>query len=193
MKTYLKAYNLILCLSWSALLIWYIYSGFELDKTGMLLLNFSQGAAVLEILHAVLKWVSSPVATTTIQVFSRIFVLALINLLAADEYFVIGGVTGVHLIMFAWSITEIIRYGYYFTVLIGNESPTLLKLRYTTFIILYPTGLAGELLIVYSWTKKDGFHLDAQDIAFGVIVLMYVIFFPKMYMHMWSQRKKKLA
>lgn len=193
MKGYLKSYNIILCLGWAALLVWYLAKGLKFDDTALLLLNVFQGLAILEIFHALLKWVSSPVMTTVIQVSSRLFVLVLINLLGSDEYFSIAGVNGLHLIMFAWSITEVIRYGFYFTGLIDNESKLLLTLRYTTFIFLYPMGVTGELLIVYSWMKKDGLNWDVQDIVFCGIVLLYVIFFPKMYMHMWSQRKKKLA
>lgn len=193
MKIYLKAYNLILCLSWSALLIWYVYNGFELDKTGMLLLNFSQVAAILEIFHALFKWVSSPIVTTVVQVFSRLFILVLVNLLLPGEYFEVFGISGLPLIIFAWCITEIIRYGYYFTTLNNNESKALLQLRYTTFIVLYPMGVTGELLIAFSWMNKDGLHWDLTDIVFAGIFILYLIFFPKLYMHMWSQRRKKLA
>lgn len=193
MKGYLKSYNLILCLGWAVMLVLYLANGLFFDDTTLLFLNIFQGLAILEIFHTLLKWVSSPVMTTVIQVSSRIFVLVLINLLASDQYISIAGVTGFHLIMLAWSITEIIRYGFYFTGLIGNESKLLLTLRYTTFIFLYPMGVTGELLIVFSWMNKDGLKWDIQDIVFAGITLLYVIFFPKMYMHMWSQRKKKLA
>lgn len=192
MKGYLKSYNLILCLGWAAMLIWYLAHDLQFNDTTMLFLNIFQGLAILEIFHALLKWVSSPVVTTVIQVSSRIFVLVLINLLNPDEYIHIAGVNGLHLIMLAWSITEIIRYGFYFTGLIGKESKLLLTLRYTTFIFLYPMGVTGELLIVFSWMNRDGLKWDIQDIVFAAITLLYVVFFPKMYLHMWSQRKKKL-
>ncbi len=192
MKGYLKSYNIILCLGWTAMLLWYLANGLVFDDTTLLMLNIFQGLAILEIFHALLKWVSSPVTTTVIQISSRIFVLVLINFLASDQYINILGITGLHLIMIAWSITEVIRYGFYFTSLIANESKLLLTLRYTTFIFLYPMGVAGELLIVFSWMKKDGLNWDIIDIAFAGITLLYVVFFPKMYIYMWNQRKKKL-
>jgi len=192
MKSYLKLYNLILAIGWSFLLIWYIIHGFKLDNFGLILINVCQGAAMLEILHSALKWVSSPIVTTFIQVFSRIFVLVLIDILGNTPYFSIAGINGLHLVMLAWTITEIVRYSFYFSGLLEKESRFLLFCRYTFFILLYPMGVAGELLIVYTWLNGFGLGLNLPGIAFGIIVLTYIIFFPKMYLYMWKQRKTKL-
>src|SRR5688500_12333936 len=120
-QKYLLAYNLLLALGWAFFFIREIALGFPMDATSLLLLNICQGAAALEILHAALKWVNSPVFTTFIQVFSRIFVLVWINLLPPDALIEIGGVNGVVLVTIAWSITEIIRYSFYFFTLLGKE------------------------------------------------------------------------
>lgn len=192
MKTYLKLYNLALAIGWAALLILYIINGCKLDQVGLVLLNICQFAAVLEIIHAALKIVSSPVVTTIKQLGSRFMVVVLIDLLKSEEYINVGGVTGLHLIMFAWGITETVRYSFYFSGLIGKEVKTLVFLRYTLFLVLYPMGVAGELLIILSWMQKDGFTFSVNDVIFGIIFLSYFVFFPGMFGHMLSQRRKKL-
>ena len=193
MKNYLKAYNLFLALGWAALLLHFMYYDFQLDNIGLLLLNICQGAAILEVVHAILKWVSSPIVTTAIQVASRVFILVLINLIGFEGYFTIWGINGLHLIMVAWSITEIVRYSLYLLNLLEKESKVLLFCRYTFFIVLYPAGVAGELLIIYSYLMPFEFSLNIPTASFATLVLIYLIFFPKLYLHMWAQRKKKLA
>ncbi len=192
MKTYLKLYNLTLAIGWTALLLLYIINGGKLDSVGLILLNICQFAAVLEIIHAALKIVSSPVVTTIKQLGSRFMVVVLIDLLKSEEYINVAGITGLHLIMFAWGITEIVRYSFYFSGLVGKEIKILVFLRYTLFLVLYPMGVTGELLIILSWMKKDGFTFSASDVVFGIIFLSYFVFFPGMFGHMLSQRKKKL-
>ena len=76
---------------------------------------------------------------------------------------------GFTMMSLAWSITEVIRYSFYAFGLIGNTPYIILFLRYvintyihtyihtcihtydsyTLFIILYPIGVTGELLLVY--------------------------------------------
>ena len=192
MKTYLKLYNLTLAIGWTALLLLYIINGCKLDEVGLVLLNICQFAAVLEIIHAAMKIVSSPVVTTIKQLGSRFMVVVLIDLLKSEEYINLAGITGLHLIMFAWGITEIVRYSFYFSGLIGKEVKILVFLRYTLFLLLYPMGVTGELLIIYSWMAKDGFTFSVNDVVFGIIFLSYFVFFPGMFGHMLSQRKKKL-
>jgi hypothetical protein len=192
MKTYLKLYNLLLGIGWAVLLVSYLLNGCELSHFDLILLNICQFAAVLEIINAALKIVSSPVMTTIKQLGSRFMVVILIDMLKAEEYISVGGITGLHLVLFAWGITEIVRYSFYFTGLIEKEIKLLVFLRYTLFLVLYPAGVTGELLIIFSWMKKDGLTFSVSDIIFGIIFLSYFIFFPGMFGHMLSQRKKKL-
>lgn len=192
-QKYLLAYNLLLAIGWAVFFIREIALGFPMDSISLILLNICQGAAALEILHAALKWVSSPVFTTFIQVFSRIFVLVWINLLPKDVLIEIGGVNGVVLVTIAWSITEIIRYSFYFCSLLGKEVYPLTWMRYTFFIGLYPLGVTGEWLILLSILKLHGWALNPMTIFIGIILLTYIPFFPKLYMYMWGQRKKKIV
>lgn len=192
-QQYLLAYNLALAFGWALFLLLQLLNGFELSAASLLLLNTCQAAAALEILHAALKWVSSPVFTTFIQVFSRIFVLIWINLLPADSLITVLGMNGVMLVTVVWSLTEIIRYSLYFFTLLQKEIKWLIYLRYTLFIVLYPLGVTGEWLILLSVLKQNAWAFTLINIFIGIILLTYFPFFPKLYLYMWTQRKKKLG
>lgn len=51
--------------------------------------------------------------------------------------------------MFAWSVTEVIRYSFYALKEVGSVPAVLTWLRYTTFIVLYPIGVSSELAMVW--------------------------------------------
>lgn len=51
--------------------------------------------------------------------------------------------------LLAWSITEIIRYSYFVTNLRGGVPSFLTWLRYNTFYVLYPVGIASEMLLIF--------------------------------------------
>lgn len=80
-----------------------------------------QNAAVLEIVHAVLGIVRSNAFVTTQQVFSR--VLMVCGVLVATEQ--ARNSYGLPLALLAWSVTEIIRYGFY-TLNLVNAVPSIL-------------------------------------------------------------------
>jgi very-long-chain (3R)-3-hydroxyacyl-CoA dehydratase len=58
------------------------------------------------------------------------------------------------LMVFCWSVTEIIRYLYFALLnplVMGKQTPDMLTfLRYSTFLVLYPAGVAGEVGVIYS-------------------------------------------
>ena len=164
-------------------------------------LLFFQTCAVLEIIHAMLGMVKSNVTLTFLQVFSRVGIV----------WGVIQPIPEVHdqvgftMLLVAWTITEIIRYLFYTFMLMGITPIVLQWLRYTLFIILYPLGVTGELLSIYyslvpirnsglysfSLPNIFNFSIDYYLVLMGTIPL-YVIFFPQLYFHMFSQRKKVL-
>ena len=47
--------------------------------------------------------------------------------------------------VFAWSITEVVRYLFYALNLLGVEVYPVKWLRYSMFVVLYPLGVAGEV------------------------------------------------
>ncbi len=192
-KKYLITYNFLLAIGWSALLGYWLLNGRVLDRGGWGLLTVCQLAAALEVMHAGLNWVKTPVFTCLIQVSSRIFVLLLMLFLPGADLLSFVGLDGIALILIAWSITEIVRYSYYFANLIERPWSVLTYLRYTLFLVLYPLGVTGEVLIIVAAilaVKKVSVLLA---IALGLVLLSYVYFFPKMYQYMLGQRKLKLV
>jgi very-long-chain (3R)-3-hydroxyacyl-CoA dehydratase len=210
LKGYLILFNAILAAGWA-------YVGYlgtmkflsgEPVKTFPLLwgaveipLKIFQTAAVMEVVHAAVRIVPSNVFLTLFQVLSRIFALwGVLNISSPSQTCL-----GVPLLLFAWTITEIIRYSYYVLHLVGF-SKLIEWFRYTLFIVLYPIGVTGELICIYyalsfvrersMWSIKmpNAFNLtfDYQYFLIGVM-LMYIPFFPQLYCHMFAQRKKVLG
>lgn len=204
-KSYLFLYNFAQVLGWSYLLylIGKYYTSTSKDDTlwdtVKITVIIFQNAAVLEIFHAALKFVQSNVMITTFQVFSRVMAVCgvLIPFQSSQECF------GLPLLLVAWTITEIIRYSYYAINIIGSVPYFIIWSRYTLFIVLYPIGVTGELLALYAaqdvvsrskqWTVEMPNNLN---FTFGYryfllfVMFMYIPVFPKMYLHMFSQRKK---
>lgn len=154
--------------------------------------KYTQTLAVLEVMHAALGWVRSPVITTASQVASRAYTvwgvveavpqvsgsaqgITCESILRAQAltWVVAGSFSGAARLqlglwsallttpqthssplfttmLLAWSLTEVVRYTYYFTSLLSIRLPFLDWLRYTTFYPLYPLGAASEAFIAFS-------------------------------------------
>jgi len=207
-KTYLVAYNTIQTLGWSFLLFQmatHLLSGGEVstlyENTKLSLQIFQTGAA-LEIFHAIFGLVRSSVQVTTQQVFSRVYVVWAILYMCPTSQLSIG----FPLLLFAWTITEIIRYSMYAVSLVGNPPFFLTWLRYTFFIIAYPVGVSGELICMYTALlqamQQDILSVQLPNmlnVTFSFpllilgIMLAYIPLFPPMYFYMFGQRKKVLG
>ncbi|WWC73418.1 uncharacterized protein I206_107385 [Kwoniella pini CBS 10737] len=108
--------------------------------------KYTQSLAILEIIHTIFGFVKSPIGTVFSQVFSRIYTV----------WGVVEAVPEVShnsplftTMLFAWSLTETIRYTYYFLNLLNIQSKILNWLRYTTFIPLYPIGASSEAFLSF--------------------------------------------
>ncbi|RXW14302.1 hypothetical protein EST38_g11548 [Candolleomyces aberdarensis] len=162
---------------------------------------FVQSFAALEVLHAALGWVRSPVPTTAMQVASRLFLV----------WGIMAQFTGVRTnalfasMVFAWSFTEVIRYTFYALNLLGYNPPFLLWLRYTTFYILYPLGAGSEAFLMY-FTLPDAAPITlahsiptltgAWSLGDYGRAILFTIWWPGlyfMYTYMISQRRKVLG
>lgn len=80
-----------------------------------------------QIIHAAIGLVPSNVIITIFQVFSRVMVVVGVILATPDSY--AAASPGLPLALIAWSITEIIRYFYYFANLTGIVPHILVWLR----------------------------------------------------------------
>ncbi|KAL3281215.1 hypothetical protein HHI36_004429 [Cryptolaemus montrouzieri] len=206
-KAYLIGYNAAQTLGWTFLLyqlICYYTAPSEksLYDTVKYTVIIFQNAAVLEVVHAFLRIVSSNPIVTVQQISSRVILVCGVLMVtqAARE------TIGLSLALIAWSITEVIRYGNYTFALLGFVPYFLKWLRYSTFIVLYPIGVTGELLCLYAAQleiQKTGLWSVRMPNSFNFIfnyqhflvltMLMYIPFFPQLYLHMFSLRKKVLG
>jgi len=206
-KPYLALYNASQAAGWSFLLYQTVVHLVTTGPAGLypatrLTLQVFQTGAVLEIVHAATGLVRSPVMVTVQQVFSRVYVTWAILALCPPSQASLG----FPLLLFAWTITEIIRYSMYAINLFSSPPYFLTWLRYTFFIIAYPVGVTGELLASYSamlYSSEKGllsitlpnslnFTFSFPLLILG-IMLMYIPLFPPMYLHMFAQRKKVLS
>ncbi|XP_064018357.1 very-long-chain (3R)-3-hydroxyacyl-CoA dehydratase 1 isoform X1 [Pogoniulus pusillus] len=162
-------------------------------------LKFFQTFALLEVVHCAV--VRTSVLVTGVQVSSRIFMVWFI----AHSIKQIQNEESVVLFLVVWTVTEITRYSFY-TFNLLNHLPYFIKwARYNFFIVLYPAGVAGELLTIYAalpYVKKTGmFSLrlpNKYNVSFDyyyfliIVMFSYVPLFPQLYFHMLRQRRRVL-
>ncbi|EXC14618.1 hypothetical protein L484_008537 [Morus notabilis] len=105
------------------------------------------------------------------------------------------------------AVLEIIRYSFFgMKEALGSAPSWLMWLRYSTFLVLYPTGIASEVGLIYvalpyiqksekyciRMPNKWNFSFDyfyAALLVFGI----YVPGGPHMYSYMLKQRKRALS
>ncbi len=87
----------------------------------------------------------APVPTTALQVASRILLVWFI----VQPFPFLAMSAAYSSMLFAWSVTEVIRYSY-FTLSLSGLLPVFLSwLRYNTFYVLYPLGISSECWLIY--------------------------------------------
>ena len=50
----------------------------------------------------------------------------------------------------SWALTEVVRYAFYACALLGAEPRALVRLRYTLFYALYPSGAGSEAFLIFA-------------------------------------------
>ncbi|KAJ4461374.1 putative tyrosine phosphatase [Paratrimastix pyriformis] len=156
---------------------------------------------LLEIVHPILGLVRSSPGTIAIQVCSRCYITFLICTLVPES----TAWWAFPMMVFSWTITEIIRYTYFITEALQVTPRWLTFIRYSTFLVLYPTGAGGEWLCAFKalpWLpERDPFAIslpNALNASFStafltkVMLVLYIGGLPYMYGHMLSQRAKHL-
>ncbi|XP_028663915.1 very-long-chain (3R)-3-hydroxyacyl-CoA dehydratase 2 [Erpetoichthys calabaricus] len=205
---YLVIYNVVMTAGWLVIAVGlvraYLAKGshhglyYSIEKP----LKFFQTGALLEILHCAVGIVPSSVVLTGFQVMSRVFLTWAVTHSVKE----VQNEDSVLLFVVAWTVTEIIRYSFY-TFSLLNHLPYLIKwARYTLFIVLYPMGVAGELLTIHAalpYVQKTGLYSvklpNKLNFSFDyytfltLVMISYIPIFPQLYFHMLRQRKKVLA
>lgn len=193
MLGFLPLYNLVSAACWFYILFLviseYPYIGqpqFFMETKD--LVTYIQCGAIIEVFNSLLGLVRSSVITTAAQVASRLLVV-----IGIFQY--IPEAENAHKIyyislLFAWSLTETVRYSFYFFNLVG-EAPKIIKLlRYNMFWILYPLGVGSELSIIYSALLPAAEKYGPSVRWFLLIsMISYAPGFPVLFSHMIAQRK----
>ena len=92
--------------------------------------------------------------------------------------------------LLAHSVTEIIRYGYFALTLSGQNPGILSWLRYNTFFVLYPLGIASECSLIYKAVGPAGDIDPRLPYALYAILAIYVPGSHVLYTYMMKQRNK---
>ncbi|KAI9306738.1 tyrosine phosphatase-like protein [Cunninghamella echinulata] len=149
-------------------------------------LKVVQTAAIFEIVHSLIGWVRAPFVTTLMQVLSRLLLVWVVNELFPQIHTHWSYTT----MITAWSIAELVRYSFYAFNLKGSVPSFISWARYNFFLVLYPTGVSSELIMIYlSLPYAKAFH---PVLYYGLIAsaLSYIPGFPVLFSHLWVQRKK---
>ncbi|CAM9488939.1 unnamed protein product [Ectocarpus sp. 12 AP-2014] len=157
-----------------------------------------QLVSTLELVHAFVGLVKSNPMNVFMQVLGRD--LALFSVVTAFPP--VRDSPWVLLMFTAWATSEVIRYPFYALNIAGMCPPVLQWLRYSSFVLLYPLGFAGELgtwIVGLPHIKAVGLpgvpglpEGSSIYVLYAYIVFAFAIGAPKLYMHMLRQRKKQL-
>ncbi|XP_062199669.1 geranylgeranyl transferase type-1 subunit beta-like [Phragmites australis] len=207
-RLYLSVYNWVVFYGWAQVLYYAILALLESGHEAVYAaverpLQFAQTAAIMEILHGLVGLVRSPVSATLPQIGSRLFLTWGVLWSFPEMHSHILVTT----LVISWSITEIIRYSFFGTKeALGFAPSWLLWLRYSTFMVLYPTGISSEVGLIFlalpymKASEKYCLRLPNKwnfsfDYMYGSIlaILVYVPGSPHMFGYMLAQRKKALS
>ncbi|KAH0896317.1 hypothetical protein HID58_045885, partial [Brassica napus] len=205
-KSYLFAYNFLQASSWTISLLSIVSSvlsnktiiGGAYSAAGYLI-SVMQTVAVLEVLHGAIGIVPSGFLSPLMQWSGRThFILAIVGQINEVQDSPWLAIT-----LVGWCIGEMIRYPHYALTCLGRCPYWLTYLRYTGFIIIYPTGLVGELLIMYKalpHVKERNLYANFFSVFpfsyyqfLWAVLLVYPFLWLKLYLQLFKQRKSKLG
>eukprot|EP01083_Nonionella_stella_P003247 9255_1 len=199
-KAYLICYNVSSALAWAFILLLVSQSLMNGDTGGQLwsrigtAITYIQTAAFLEILHSLFGLVRAPLLPTLFQVASRLIVVWM-YMVPTDGS---DGHWSLYLCVGSWALVEIPRYSFYTMSLIKGEphkiNSLLFFLRYYLFIVLYPSGIAGELLQMYNaYNIVQNLSILSTSFFMRFVAFhhfLYVPVGPFMVFNMWNTKKR---
>lgn len=146
--------------------------------------KLTQTLALLEIVHIVLGLLRSSLFTTIVQVSSRILLVwGVANLFEAPQESLAYST-----MLIAWSITEVYRYSYYVTNILGRTPGFLTWLRYNTFFVLYPLGAGSEAVCIFrALSEAKEFNINYYYFLVAVLLTYPPGMFPKCGFVCWTR------
>ncbi|KAF1927307.1 PTPLA-domain-containing protein [Didymella exigua CBS 183.55] len=191
---YLTVYNLLFAALWISIGVSALThasdSKFVLFEAVEPRARWVQTLTLIEVIHAAIGLVKSPVSTTAIQVFTRVIQVWMIwysfpaSTAASHAFFVL---------VLAWSVADSTRYLYLALNLHGKAPQALTWLRYTMFYPLYPIGIGAEWWLMYRSIEPVGQVSPVLPPVFYFLLALYVPGAYTMFTYMVKQRKKTLS
>ncbi|EGV65007.1 PTPLA-domain-containing protein [Yamadazyma tenuis] len=194
---WLITYNSISTSLWTIVLFNSVFLGIALgqplvfEKTNKIN-TLIQTVALVEVVNAATGIVRASLFTTGMQVYSRLLVVwgiwQFLPESPANDHWSYISVT------IAWALSEIVKYSYHASSLMGNVPYWLAFIRYTAFIVLYPVGVGSEMLIMY--LSLDVARAVAGDLMYYFLIINLAFYIPALvhlYTHLLRQRKKVLG
>ncbi|KFY22643.1 hypothetical protein V493_06448 [Pseudogymnoascus sp. VKM F-4281 (FW-2241)] len=188
---YLLAYNAVSMFSWLSLLwhaglvakLW----GFEHVHSHVdSFWKVTQSLAMLEIVHSAFGVVRSPLLTTVMQVASR-FLIVWGTVHPFPQVATSPVFTS---LLIAHGVTEVIRYGYFALALSGETVKIVEWLRYNTFFVLYPLGIASECWLMCLAIEPANQVSELWGYFYYTMLAIYVPGAYVLYTYMMKQRRK---
>ncbi|XP_052184309.1 uncharacterized protein LOC127796281 isoform X2 [Diospyros lotus] len=165
LSSYLFAYNSLQALGW-AICLFRITSNWASTKaingayaSAGELICLLQTVAFLEVFHGAIGIVPSGMLLPLMQWGGRAhFLCAIVRRIPEVQE-----PPPVFMTFVTWCLIEVIRYPHYALNCLGSSPSILTYLRYTAFIVLYPLGVIGEMLIMYQalqYIKLENLYAD---------------------------------
>lgn len=152
--------------------------------------------AAIEVAHSLAGIVHSPLSTLILQFAARLVITSGVSYALPHSP---GNYTPAYaMLLVAWAVSEIIRYGYYLLKQIldakGRAIPLVVVwLRYSAFLVLYPAGLLSEPYVVYL-SLESARALGVAYYGFLVFALAsYIPGFWILYSYMLRQRSRYVS
>ncbi|KAF9736917.1 hypothetical protein PMIN06_010679 [Paraphaeosphaeria minitans] len=193
-KQYLISYNAISATLWFGVLARVVmHAAAEGVENGAVYQNLEQYTRIvqtgagLEVLHSLLGLVRAPFFTTAMQVASRLILVWVVGYQFPQTTKYSPAYSSM---LLAWSITEVIRYSYFVFVLTNGVPKLWTWLRYNTFLILYPLGVASETWLIYRAIPPASKLDEKYGWALWALLATYIPGFYMLFTYMLKQRKK---
>ncbi|KAJ4356809.1 uncharacterized protein N0V89_004846 [Didymosphaeria variabile] len=95
-----------------------------------------------------------------------------------------------HSLLVAWSVTEVIRYSYFVFALTDSVPKLWTWLRYNTFLVLYPIGVASETWLVYKAIPPASKIDEKFGWGLWAVLATYIPGFYTLFTYMLKQRRR---
>ncbi|EMS64055.1 hypothetical protein TRIUR3_25650 [Triticum urartu] len=148
------------------------------------------------------RFVRSPISTTLPQITGRLYITwgILWSFHEAQSHILLTS------LIISWSITEVIRYFFFgMKETFGVAPYWLLWLRYSTFLVFYPTGIVSEVGLILvampfmktsrkyfmmpnKWNFSFNYHYELT-----LVTALIIPGFPYLFRYMVAKRKKVLS